>query len=259
MDGGREKADDGPATRPDASRRCRRRAASSGCRRGAVPSLEGRDRRGRAMTDMSISGGAAASGDAAGSPGGGPAETVVPGLGPHLAVGRLLCRDPVGRRRAVGGRLVYRWFVGRIAFPDGRRLLLDADVRGAWPLFVAMGLADWLRGRARRRARPNLRPRGRGRDRGHLLGLAPEWLIPRLSTDDGARFGFDGSFVGLADGDGPLLPRHRVGDRVGLGAQEHVPLDRRTNLPARSRLSSGPRATEILWRTVLCLSPACRS
>jgi hypothetical protein len=42
------------------------------------------------------------------------------------------------------GAWFYRWFAERIVLPGGRGLRLEADVRGAWPLFVTMGLANWL-------------------------------------------------------------------------------------------------------------------
>ena len=96
------------------------------------------------------------------------------------------------------GLWFYRWFAERIALPDGRRLRLDADVRGAWPLFVAIGLADWLEDGL-----------GIALDGRVVLAVSVlieaalcawfvKWLVPRLcAKGDATRLGFEGSFFGL--------------------------------------------------------------
>ena len=201
---------------------------------------------------MSTSGGAGASVTQRILPAEGPLEPSLPAWG-------LIWRSVVsyvGILSVVAapwaGVWFYRWFVGRIALPDGRRLLLDADVRGAWPLFVAMGLADWLSNGL-----------GDGLGQTSVLAVAVvieaifwawllEWLIPRLRTDDGARFGFDGSFIGLA--------AWTVLFYLGIVSVIGWAWALKNMLRWTASRISGPVAfefrgqgTEILWRTVLLL------
>ncbi len=98
------------------------------------------------------------------------------------------------------GLWFYRWFAGRIALPGGRRLRLEADLRETWPLFVAMGAANW--------SEDALGETGMTRAAVLSISVLIEagltawlftWLLPRLrSDDDAARLGFEGSFLGLA-------------------------------------------------------------
>ncbi|MGO9421140.1 hypothetical protein [Roseiarcus sp.] len=135
-----------------------------------------------------------------------PAAAVEGALEPSFPVWGLVWRSIVS---AVGlwsvvaapwaGVWFYKWIAERIALPGARGLTLDADVRDAWPLFVAMGLSGW-------------REDGLGDVLDSKAALAVsvlieaalwawlvKWFVARLRSKAGtARCGFEGSFLGLA-------------------------------------------------------------
>ena len=153
------------------------------------------------MTDMLPSDSAPGGAEAAGAtpPAEGPLEPAFPAWG---LVWRSIL-STVGVMSVVAAPWVgvwfSKWFAERMSLPGGRALRLDADLRGAWPLFVAMGLADWLEDGL-----------GDVLDKTYVLVISVlieaalwawliKWLIPRLSADGGeTRLRFDGSFLGLA-------------------------------------------------------------
>jgi hypothetical protein len=204
------------------------------------------------LTDISCSGGADAPEARQPLPAAGPLEPSFPawGLVWRSVVSYVGILSVVAAPWA--GLWFYRWFVGRIALPGGRRLMLDADLRGAWPLFVAMGLADWLENAP-----------GDGLGDMSLLAIAVvieavfwawlvKWLIPRLRADDGTRFGFEGSFIGLA--------AWTVLFYLGIVSVIGWAWALKNMLRWSAARISGPVAvefrgagTEILWRTVLLL------
>ena len=147
----------------------------------------------------------------------------------------------------------YRWVAGRIALPGERPLRLDADIRGAWPLFVAMGLANWLEDTLGDRLDAVAALAVSVLIEAALWAWLVKWLVPRLSADDGkTRPRFRGSFLGLA----AWMVLFYVGVVSVIGWAWAV----KNMLRWIASRIEGPvavefRATgaEILWRTLLLL------
>ncbi|RBP12213.1 hypothetical protein DFR50_11442 [Roseiarcus fermentans] len=149
------------------------------------------------MTEASLSRDPPATASERFPPTAGPLEPAFPawGLAWRWIVSWLGVLTVVGAPWA--GLWFYRWCAERIALPGGGRLRLDADVRGAWPLFVATGLAGWLEdGLADALDRPS-RLVISVLIEAALWAWLVKWLIPRLRVDE-SRLGFEGSFLGLA-------------------------------------------------------------
>ena len=147
-----------------------------------------------------------APGDARATTGGLPSRSPEGALEPSFPAWGLIWRSVVsslGVWSVVGapwaGVWFYRWFAGRIALPGGRALRLDADVRGAWPLFLAMGLSNWLEEGFSDWLDDKSALAISVLIEAALWAWLVKWFVARLRTDDGAtRLGFEGSFFGLA-------------------------------------------------------------